>query len=332
MINIEKLSVVIASYKKYFPEHWADEKYKWEAVKHFQDKWDINATDFATMLEMATAKTYNLLASGYFYPRGMIVNYAKVDPEATRAMFINLFDESRGLEERVDAFQVAAEQMRATYDDGTWKNDYQNTNAISTYLWLRFPDKYYIYKYSECLSVSKTLQSSFVPKRNATAACMIGGFKLYDEICEQLIRDAELSNMLQEVLTQSCYRDSFLRTMTIDFGYFISHYYVVSINGSSEWFPTDYAPGLSVKDWEKLLSDSEVFTSSSLEIMKRIQDYGGMATCTQLATKYGETKNFTLLAPIPWLEELLKKLDVQLWNVTRKVPDGGQFCTLADLP
>ena len=26
--------------------------------------------------------------------------------------------------------------------------------------------------------------------------------------------------------------------------------------------------------------------------MKRIKDYGGKATCTQLAVKYGETKNF----------------------------------------
>ena len=35
-----------------------------------------------------------------------------------------------------------------------------------------------------------------------------------------------------------------------------------------------------------------VFTTSALEIMKRIKDYGGMASCTQLAMKYGETKNF----------------------------------------
>lgn len=26
--------------------------------------------------------------------------------------------------------------------------------------------------------------------------------------------------------------------------------------------------------------------------MKRMKDYGGKATCTQLAVKYGETKNF----------------------------------------
>ena len=36
----------------------------------------------------------------------------------------------------------------------------------------------------------------------------------------------------------------------------------------------------------------KIFTTGALEIMKRIKDYGGMASCTQLAVKYGETKNF----------------------------------------
>lgn len=58
------------------------------------------------------------------------------------------------------------------------------------------------------------------------------------------------------------------------------------------WWPQDYTPALSVDEWEALLNDREVFTDSSLEIMKRILDYGGKATCTQLSIKYGESRNF----------------------------------------
>ena len=54
--------------------------------------------------------------------------------------------------------------------------------------------------------------------------------------------------------------------------------------------PGEYSPGLSVEDWTELLQDSSVFTVSSLQIMKRMKDYGGQATCTQLSIKYGETK------------------------------------------
>lgn len=53
-----------------------------------------------------------------------------------------------------------------------------------------------------------------------------------------------------------------------------------------------YSPGLTVEDWQELLKDDEVFKTESLEIMKRIKDYGGKATCTQLSNKYGEAINF----------------------------------------
>ena len=58
------------------------------------------------------------------------------------------------------------------------------------------------------------------------------------------------------------------------------------------WFPADYNPGFSVDDWVKLLKDESVFKTNSLAIMKRMKDYGGMATCKQLAGKYGDTVNF----------------------------------------
>ena len=49
--------------------------------------------------------------------------------------------------------------------------------------------------------------------------------------------------------------------------------------------PKDYEPGLTVDDWVVLLGDKDVFTENSLEIMRRMKDYGGQATCTQLANQ-----------------------------------------------
>ncbi|MGI5906688.1 MAG: AAA family ATPase, partial [Candidatus Pararuminococcus gallinarum] len=59
-----------------------------------------------------------------------------------------------------------------------------------------------------------------------------------------------------------------------------------------DWFPNDYSPMISVDGWVALLNDRDVFTPSSLEIMKRMKDYGGAATCKQLTVKYGETPGF----------------------------------------
>ena len=70
MIDYEKLYPILEGYKKYFPTYWEGaEKYKWEAVKHFQDHWNIDAENFGDMFKLATDKTANLLASGYSYPR-----------------------------------------------------------------------------------------------------------------------------------------------------------------------------------------------------------------------------------------------------------------------
>lgn len=294
MIDLEKLKAVIAEYKRDFvAKQWEDERYKWEAVKHFQDHWDINTPDFAEMFTKATDKTFNLLASMNNYPRGMIQDFASVDPEATRAMFIHLFDETKDLVERVEKFQADAEALRAKYGEGNWKQHFQNANSISTYLWLRYPDKYYIYKYSECRAVAKVLNSDFVPKKGASSMNLVGGFNLYNEICVQLAADEELVGLLHSVLTESCYPDKALKTLTIDVGYYISRVYSKKpLEGTSEWFPTDYSPKITTEAWLSLLADETVFTPNSLKILKRMKDYGGMATCTQLSIKYGETKNF----------------------------------------
>lgn len=295
MVEIEKMKPILAGYKAYFPSHWDDEKYKWEAVKHFQDHWNIDAPNFGEMFKQATDKTFNLLASGYAYPRGMVLNFAKADDAAVRQMFHDLFDESRDLTERVGAFQAAAESIRAKHDNGSWRNHYQNTNAISTYLWLRFPDKYYIYKYEVCRDVAAELDDSYKPRRNGNVDSLIGGYKMYDEICAALQADGEIAAMLRGALTDSCYPDPMLKTAAVDVGFYLSRFYLAEKKSAQEengWFPKDYSPELTVSDWVNLLKNSTVFTLNALQIVKRLKDYGGQATCKQLSIKYGESPNF----------------------------------------
>ncbi len=228
MIDYEKLKPLLEVYKISFPIHWEEEKYKWEAVKHFQDYWDIEAENFGEMFKQATdtKKTITLLVSGYTYPKYMIEKFAEADDGGTRTMFRDLFDESVDLADRVNAFQEAAENMRKKYDDGTWKNHYQNTNAISTYLWLRYPDKYYIYKYLLYDAAATMLSSDYKPKANGSVDSMISGFRMYDEICEAIAADPDITKMVKNVLTTTCYSDPKMKTATIDFGFHLANYYL----------------------------------------------------------------------------------------------------------
>lgn len=295
MLNRECLKDALQSYKRDFLAfQWKEEMFKWEAVKWFQDNWDINAADFPEMLDRALGKTYNLLASTNNFPRRMIVGIARTEPEDVRAMFLSLFDESRDVLDRINAFKL---QSTAILNKAGWSSvsHYQTENAISTYLWLRYPDKYCIYKYSEVRVVAAQLEADYLFKKGAYTDNIRNFYKFYDELNAAIKEDDEIKNLLQSQLTDTCYPDPELRTLTIDIGFYISRYYSeekASKSSKESWFPAEYTPGLSEKDWLELLCDSEVFTPNSLEIMKRMKDYGGQATCTQLAVKYGESKNF----------------------------------------
>lgn len=294
MFDQFRLKDVLVAYKQNFvAKQWGDEKYKWEAVKWFQDNWDVNAPDFAEMLNRSLDKTFNLLASNNNFPKGMIVGFAKSAPEEVRAMFIALFDESKDVFERLDAFKMQSSILLEKYGNGAAQH-YQYENAISTYLWLRYPDKYYIYKFGEVKTVASELESDYRFKKGAYADNIRNFLKLYDEISAALKEDTELVNLFQSQLTDTCYPDPELKTLTIDVGFYISRYYSQkdSAPDTTSWYGADFDPGLSIEDWSKLLKDETVFTTGALEIIKRMKDYGGMASCTQLAVKYGETKNF----------------------------------------
>lgn len=294
MFDKIRLKSAVAEYKKRFVDKlWPDEKYKWEAVKCFQVNWDINSDDFAGMLSKSLSQTSNLLASVNHFPAKMIKKFAEIAPEEVRAMFIDLFDESKDVYERIDKFKQSSNSLLERYGNGAGQH-FQYENAICTYLWLRYPDKYYIYKLGEIKAISNELESDYIFKKGAYADNIRNFLSFYDEICEELKQDDELKNMLASQLTGTCYSDPELKTLTIDVGFFISRYLNKDDSSISteEWWPTEYTPALTADDWEALLYDSEVFTDSSLELMKRLLDYGGRATCSQLAIKYGESKNF----------------------------------------
>ncbi len=290
MFNRDRLKNVLVHYKQDFAKNqWPEEKYKWEAVKNFQDNWDVNAKDFANMLTRSLAKTANLLASVNNFPAKILQDYAKIVPEKVRAMFIELFDEDIEVYTRIEKFKIRAAMLLEDHKTSAAQH-FQHENAISTYLWLRYPDQYYIYKLSEIKAVVNELECDYTFKKGAYADNIRNFLLLYNEIRTELESDEELIHILNSQLTDSCYPDTKLCTLTIDVGYYIGHGFIAD----EKWWPSvsEYSPNLSVSEWTNLLDDKDVFYPESLEIMKRMMDFGGQATCTQLALKYGETKNF----------------------------------------
>ena len=287
-ISKEKLNEMIQFYKTSFIEHWNEEKYKWIAVQQFQANWNINADNFSEMFEKATKKTKNLLDSQNFLPRGMILDFSKENPEKTRKMFEILFDENKTLSERIEIFKNIADELQETHNQNNsskWKSHFQTDNAISTYLWLKFPQKYYIYKWSEYRNVAKKLDCS-VKFTKGHKENLEKGFTLYDLICNELAKDEEVKKMLRNKLTSDCYSDDELKTLTVDFGFHISRYF-----DEGNWLPKDYSPNISKEQWIELINDKSIFNENSLVTFACIQN-AKITTCADMAKEFGRNANF----------------------------------------
>ena len=259
-IDESKLYSLIEIFKGGFKENFLEEKYKWEAVKHFQDNWNIDAEDFPTMLSYALSKTGNLLAATNFFPRRMIKQYATRFPEEVRGLFEGLFYESSDLKERIDAFIAGIEYIHKQWNGNGTLNHYQTFNAVSTYLWLRYPDKYYIYKPSVAKLMFEKLgvDIKLTPLR---ANAVIRTYELYDYISKTLYKDNEFKKMLVESLADTCYSDEFMVTAAIDLGY----YFKKQQKASATTLPSNlaletkywmYAPGENASKWSRCKEQS----------------------------------------------------------------------------
>ena len=252
MIDEAEFQDALACYKRDFVrKQWPREKWKWEAVKWFQDHWDMEAEDFAGMLDASLSKTSILLAASNNYPKQMIVDFAQAAPEEVRDMFRQLFDEKQDVIDRIVSFKEKSVTLLDRYGGGA-KNHYQTENAISVYLWLRHPDKYYIYKYSEIKAAIQKLGGDAHFVKGRYEENLRNFYRIYDEVCAKLSSDDEMKHLLQSQLTDTCYPDSALKTLTFDFGFYISHYLVnptpvptvpepepiVSSGKSNYWFLT----------------------------------------------------------------------------------------------
>ena len=291
MFNKSILEKVLAQYKQDFVlTQWKNENYKWKAVKQFQDNWDVNASDFSEMLSRSLEKTYNLLASANTFPKGMMSEFAKAAPEEVRAMFIALFDESRDVFERMDEFKHQSSVLLEKYGNGAAQH-YQYENAISTYLWLRYPDKYYIYKFSEVKTVASELESDYQFRKGAYAENIRNFLNLYDEISAALKEDAELVNLLHSHLTDDCYPDPELKTLTIDVGFYISRVFLQKNIDAPTRPSLNYAVP-SVEEANLPLHDDEKCNYWWLNANPKIWSFSDIAVGeTQAYTLYNENGN-----------------------------------------
>jgi hypothetical protein len=220
-MNRQILRHYIDEYKLNFDKVNQEEIYKWKAVKCYQDNWDIDAENFYEMLLTSLSRTKNLLDSGQYFPLRMLVQYAEHRPNEVRQLFRNLYNEEEDLFERIQNFQTSINLINDEIFEN--KKSYQDQRAIIVYLVLRYPERYFFYKFEMLKQFSKKLDLIYKPVKGHLEN--IGHFNSQCELIRfELSLDQELLKLHKNRITSDCYYDENLNILTQDFIYAVARH------------------------------------------------------------------------------------------------------------
>ena len=158
----------------------------------------------------------------------MAAESAKADQEKVRKMFSDLFDEDEDLQHRYLDFSNSAKKLTSEYYPG--KKDYQSVNAISIYLWLKYPEKYTIIKFSDLRKLAAAIDSDFLPEKDRLLDELPDINEFIKQINDSLKQDISLTKTFDYFSTEKCYPDPNLMTLTADFILYSSRYYLQGWN------------------------------------------------------------------------------------------------------
>jgi len=197
-MDLKKLEQIISFYKKHYKEIRLRENYKWEAAAEFKRADFLHAEDFSSAFKEAYSGTGNLLDSGYYFPRTNLFLFLKKDPVYLKKMFEYLYDEDMDPYVRIRNFITNAWTMQHKYFTAAELPDHdQDEHAVSVYLFLQYPEKYYIYRYTTFHSFAREIDYSYIPPRKSDRN-LPEFFQFCEGLRKYIIKDRELLKLEEE--------------------------------------------------------------------------------------------------------------------------------------
>lgn len=319
MIDRKKFDKLVKKYQNYFTNHkgengesyWEEEEFKWRGIKTFQDNWDLDTQNLSDMIKRSLYGVSHMMVSQARFPEGMIEDFAEREPDTVRTMFKDLFDESKDIVERFHSFKQKSADLLERVGNGA-KNHFQDERTIALYLWLRYPDKYYVYQYTQARNLSIALGSDHRIIKGRLDSNIREWLALYNEVTELMKQKPVVRNWETQGMTAVHYPDPEYRMLATDLAYCYTERILKEQKAEQEWEPKDYNPGITVANWVSLLADKEVYHESAKTVIERLVDYGGQATCTQLAQKYGDNANTYNVNSIAFAKKVYEKTHCKL--------------------
>lgn len=175
-MQLKRIQHYFSKYRSYLQSRSAQTERLpiWESQQVFQDNWDPDAEDWPAMYgrSLQNSTTKRLWKREAYEPKRMMLGLMQMQPDFTRHMFLDLFNEDKSLEGRAGRFVYYCDMLLQEYKDNNPRSidnnhyhddDYQ---MVSLYLAFRYPEKYAYYEANAFRQMLDKLGSTQLPEAN----------------------------------------------------------------------------------------------------------------------------------------------------------------------
>jgi len=284
-----------------FNEAFNQEKYKLELLIRYKKNWDIYATDFLKMLKDSFDSKSNIFISRNYYPLNNLIAVCESKPETIRELFINLYDESRDLETRLNHF---ADSIEKEFDfvkgRPTDKAAHKDLRVITVFLTFEYPSKYFFYKSTEAEEFNRLFFKEEIENYgNKTRALkVIHFFTLMNRLLD-LIKylTPDVVENYKRKLLENGLKDDNLHFLAFNIYWYITRRLITEQESKSlesediwDFAEQSFTPIISKETFISLLEDKSIFTENRLAVIDKISQnqIEGIST-RELEEKYGNS-------------------------------------------
>lgn len=203
-VLLNKIQAAIPAYKSWLSSVRAHPGlYAWEGVQHFQNNWNPDSTDPASMFDSCFYSEQNrkLWQGENWEPRRIMTEFWKFDPLAVKWMFDDLFNETKSVDGRIGRFLFGCDSVLRDYkkakptsiENNHYHGDYR---MISVYLSFRYPDMYAPYDFDTFKKVLTVLGARDLPEQDDLPRY----FKVLKTLMTFLERDPQVEELINRHL------------------------------------------------------------------------------------------------------------------------------------
>lgn len=175
-------------------KHIQEERYKFDALRQFQETFDIAADDLAKNLKIALSKIDNLAVGVGYYPVASMYDIAQSQPNEVRRSLQILFSDELTEYERIRQFQDTMIPLSREYSRKNTSHPYNiDLRFMSLLLSLRRPDEYMYFKPTEIDKIYSELYGEKTGTQGADIHRILKARDLGREILHELERHSEFA-------------------------------------------------------------------------------------------------------------------------------------------